>query len=219
MESYKTNPPTVAELMSEDDARGKRVLVQVTAGVLVGIGLIFTGYLNFMLYARAFPANLQILGLIPALLIEGSLAAFMLGSFVWFSAGTQGSLARIFGWAMFGIVALNCILEFNALTTGETNDLLRLYAFWGVPVIIPLVVGFWKAVLDADPSIQAMRTRRRIAQTLQMAQLQAMLSALDSEESRAAVAAYGLRAADSLNRRLRGEEAISLNGTGHDPKA
>ena len=209
MEDRKTGTPSIAELIEHDDQRGKRALVQFAAGALIAIGLIFTGYLNFMLYSRAFPDTLKVLGLIPALLIEGSLAVFLLGSFVWFAAGAQGALARIFGWAMFGIVALNCIVEFNALTNADAgqNDFLKLYAFWGVPVVIPLVVGFWKAVIDADPAIQIMRQKRRIAQSLQMAKMDALMVALDREESRLALELYGQRAAEEINARLRGVES------------
>ena len=87
---------SVAEVMEEDEHRAKRALVQLAAGGLVGIGLIFTGYLSFMLYSRAFPDTLKVLGIIPALLIEGSLATFLLGSFVWFSHGVQGDTRQDF---------------------------------------------------------------------------------------------------------------------------
>lgn len=207
MEDRRTGVTSVAEMIEHDDNRGKRTLVQFAAGALIAIGLAFTGYLNFMLYSRAFPDTLKILGVIPALLIEGSLAVFLLGSFVWFAAGAQGTLAKLFGWAMFGIVALNCVVEFNALTGGDagSNEFLRLYAFWGVPVVIPLVVGFWKAVIDSDPAIQIMRQKRRIAQTLQMAKMDALMIALGREESRAALEVYGERSAGEINARLRGE--------------
>lgn len=219
MESYKTTTPTVGELIAEDEQRGKRALVQIAAGALIAVGLVFTGYLNYALYSRAFPESLRILGVIPALLIEGSLAVFLLGNFVWFAAGTQGTLGRIFGWAMFAIVAANTLVEFNALTGQGDNEFTRLYAFWGVPVVIPVVIAFWKAILDCDPSIQVMRQRQRIAQTLQLAQLQAVMRALDTEASREAVAAYGARYAAAIQRRLRGEVELpqaALNG--HDPK-
>lgn len=221
MESYKASVPTVGELIAEDDMRGKRALVQVAAGALIAVGLVFTGYLNYALYSRAFPDELRILGVIPALLIEGSLAVFLLGNFVWFAAGTQGTLGRVFGWAMFAIVGANTLIEFNALTGQGSNEFVRLYAYWGVPIVIPMVIAFWKAILDADPAIQVMRQRQRIAQSLHLAQLQAIMQALDTETSRKAVQAYGERYAAAIQRRLRGLETqdaeISVNG--HDPKA
>ena len=197
---------SVAEVMEEDENRAKRALVQAVAGILIGVGLVFTGYLSFMLYARAFPDTLKVLGIIPAALIEGSLATFLVGSFVWFAHGTQGTLAKVFGWAMFGIVALNCVVEFNQLTGTEpgANEFIRLYSYWGVPVVIPVVIGFWKAVLDADPTIQTMRQRRKIQQSMQIAMLHSMMVALGTEDSRAALGLYGTRAADEINQRLRG---------------
>ena len=128
MEDRKVGVSSVAELMEEDDHKGKRALVQAAAAILIAVGLIFTGYLSFELYSRAFPDTLKVLGIIPAVLIEGSLAVFLLGSFVWFAHGAQGALAKIFGWAMFGIVALNCVVEFNVLVGGDSgnNDFLRL---------------------------------------------------------------------------------------------
>lgn len=198
---------SVAEIMEAEENKGKRTLVQGAAAILIAIGLAFTGYLNFMLYSRAFPDTLKILGLIPAVLIEGSLSVFLLGSFVWFAHGTQGTLAKIFGWFMFAIVALNSVIEFNVLVGGDggENEFLRLYSFWGVPIVIPLVVGFWKAVIDSDPSIQIMRQRRKIQQTLQVAKMHSVLAELGSEESRAALRTYGVRGAGEINNRLRGE--------------
>lgn len=207
MEDNKMGATSVAEVMEEDENRAKRTLVQLAAGALVGVGLIFTGYLSFMLYSRAFPDTLKILGLIPALLIEGSLAVFMLGSFVWFAHGVQGTLAKICGWLMFAIVALNCVVEFNALvgTEGANNQFLQLYSFWGVPVVIPITIAFWKGVIDADPSIQIMRQKRKIQQSLQVAKMQALMVSLGQEDSRQALGMYGNRGAAEINRRLRGE--------------
>jgi len=199
---------SVAELMDEEDHHSGRALVQVAAAALIGIGLLFTGYMNFQLYSRAFPDQLKILGLIPAVLIEGSLATFLVGGFVWFAHGTQGKLAKMFGWLMFCIVALNTIVEFNTLVGAQevtSNDFLRLYAFWGVPLVLVVTIAFWKAVVDADPSIQIMRQRRKIAQTLQVAKMQAFVTALGSEDSRQALAVFGLRTSEDVNRRLRGE--------------
>ena len=207
MEDRKTGVSSVAELMEEDDHKGKRALVQAAAAILIAVGLVFTGYLSFALYSRAFPDTLKVLGIIPALLIEGSLAVFLLGSFVWFGAGAQGTLAKIFGWAMFAIVAFNCIVEFNALVGNDAgnNEFITLYSFWGVPLVIPLVVGFWKATFDTDPSIQIMRQKRKIQQTLQVAKMNSMMIALGKEESREALTVYGERNANEINSRLRGE--------------
>src|SRR5689334_13455939 len=65
--------PTIAELMAEEDSRTGRRLVQLVAGLLIAIGLLFTGFLNFMLYSKPFPESYKIFGVIPAILIEGSL--------------------------------------------------------------------------------------------------------------------------------------------------
>ena len=68
-----------------------------------------------------------------------------------------------------------------------------------------VTIAFWKAVIDADPSIQIMRQKRKIAQTLQVAKMQAFVTALGSEDSRNALAMFGLRTSEDVNRRLRGE--------------
>jgi hypothetical protein len=213
MEDRQVGVSSVAELMEEDDHKGKRALVQAAAAILIAVGLLFTGYMSFSLYSRAFPDTMKVLGLIPAVLIEGSLATFLLGSFVWFAHGTQGTLAKIFGWAMFAIVALNCVVEFNALVGSDAgnNDFLKLYSFWGVPLVIPLVVGFWKAVIDADPAIQIMRQKRKIQQTMQIGKMQSLMVALGEEESRAALTAYGQRNAREINARLRGNAQLSAH--------
>lgn len=196
---------SIADLMIEDDHEASRKLVQVMAGFLITIGLLFTGYLNFMLYSRAFDEGMKIFGLIPAFLIEGSLAVFLLGSFVWFSAGSQGKLAKIFGWLMFLIVAANTIVEFNARTNSAAmSDFLNLYSFWGVPLVVPITIAFWKAVIDADPGIQIMRTNRKIAQTLQIGKMNATISALGREQSRTALTTYGHNRADEFDQHLLG---------------
>ena len=89
---------------------------------------------------------------------------------------------------------------------------MRLYSYWGVPVVIPLVIAFWKAVIDADPKIQEMRTKRKIQQSLSAAKMQATLVALGHEDSRAALGTYGQRAAGEINRRLIGGTIIGTNG-------
>jgi hypothetical protein len=199
-------------------------LVQVAAGAIIAIGLLFTGVLNFMLYSRAFTSEMRVLGVIPALLIEGSLAAFLVGNFVWFSHGLQGQLAKIFGWAMFVLVSLNCVIEFNALTDASINsDILRLYAFWCVPIVIPVTIAFWKAVIDADPAIQLMRQRRKIAQALELAKSNALSVALSSDASREALTVFGESHADTINRELMASPArfrdrpTSHNGNGVNP--
>lgn len=198
-------PQTVADLMDEDDNTAGKRLVQAAAAFIIGVGLLFTGYLNFQLYGRAFTDDLKVLGLIPALLIEGSLAAFLVGGFTWFAHGTQGKISKIFGWAMFIIVALNTIVEFNTLTGNATDsDFIRLYAFWGVPLVVVVTIAFWKATWDADPSIQIMRQRRKIAQTLQVAKLNSLMVALGKEQSRAALTEFGNRSAEVINAQLRG---------------
>lgn len=211
-EDRKTGVNSIAELIEADEHAAKRRLVQLAAGGLIGIGLLFTGYLNFMLYSRAFPDNMKIFGLIPALLLEGSLALFLLGSFVWFAHGVQGTLAKIFGWLMFVIVGLNTVIEFNALTGSGTggNEFLQLYAFWGTPLVLVLAIAFWKAVIDADPSVQIMRQRRKIQQTLQVAKMNAEINALGSEESRWALQVFGERSAADVNRRLIGDGVKQL---------
>lgn len=205
--------PSLAELMAEDDHKGAQTVIKGVAGILITLGLAFTGFLNYELYSRPFPAAYKLLGFIPAALIEGSLATFMLGSFVWFAHGTQATFARIFGWLMFGIVALNTIVEFNAMAGSNLgNDLVNQYAFYGVPVVIPLVIAFWKAVIDADPDILIMRQRRKIRQALSVGKMAATVKALGSEVSRESLAIHGEHAADVINARLRGEATVSQNG-------
>lgn len=197
---------TIAELMAQEDSKTGRQLVQLIAGALIALGLLFTGFLNFMLYSRPFPADYKIAGLIPALLIEGSLATFMLGSFVWFAHGMQGRLAKLFGWAMFIIVAANTVVEFNLLAgNGAGNEMLALYAFWGVPIVIPLVVGFWKAVIDTDPDIMIMRQQRKLTQALRIGKVNAVFKHLASEQSRQALGSYGARVGGQIDQQLIGD--------------
>lgn len=212
--SDNSRVPTIAELMAADDHQSARVLIQIAAGGLVALGLLFTGFLNYMLYARAFPKDWQVLAVIPALLIEGSLATFLLGSFVWFAHGTQGRLARIFGWLMFAIIAANALVEFNALLGQADTQFVALYSYWGVPVIVPLVVLFWKAVIDSDPAIGALRQARRLQQALEAAKLDAVLHHLSTEQHREALTHYGHIAGAAIDRSL-----ISSNGHAPDPNA
>lgn len=219
----KDDVRTIDELIKEDEHASQQRLIKVLVGVLLALGLIFTGALNFMLYSRPFPGNLKVLALIPALLIEGSLALFLLGSFVWFAHGTQGTLAKVFGWLMFAIVGGNTVVEFNTLLNPDAaaaDGFLKLYSFWGVPLVVVLVIGFWKAVVDADPTIMGMRRRREMRQAVESVKQDAFLAALGTEESRAAIRSYGVRAAGALNRALNpGGEVLQLpaeGGTGGD---
>ena len=200
METTEKGVMNIASLVLEDENKGKRTLVQVAAGALIGLGLIFTFILNVMLYSRAFDGPMKIIGVIPAILIEGSLAVFMFGSFVWFSAGTQGMLAKIFGWLMFLIVALNVIVEFNALSNvaAAESAAIKLYSFWGVPLVIPLVIAFWKAVVDTDPAIGIMRTKRKFQQAKQSAEMQSIMLAASSPEATQALALYGQRVGQQM---------------------
>jgi hypothetical protein len=203
--------------MSTEDRSASRGLIKVGAGAVIAISLLFTGYFNVMLYGAAFPDNLKILAFVPVVILEGSLALFLMGNFVWFSSGTQGLLAKIFGWVMFAIVGLNVIIAFNEQSGnfGEANEFLKLYAFWGVPFVIVLVVGFWKAVLDADPTIRTMRLKRKMAQSLEVAKMSAIVNALGSNDSRAALVDFGDRESLLINQMLRGQLGL---GAGYQPK-
>lgn len=165
------------------------------AAMLIVLGLIFTGVLNVMLYSRAFTDNLKLLAIVPAVLIEGSLAMFIVGGFSWFAKGPQATLAKIFGWAMFGIVAANTLVEFNALVGGKNEQWVSVYAFWGVPVMIPLVVAFWKLVIELDPSIIIMREKNHLRRQMEMAKFKATAQALRTGDFSSAVAYYGQSAA------------------------
>lgn len=206
-----TSVSTIGDVMAEDDHRAKRSLVQAAAGGLIAIGLLFTGFLNFMLYSRPFPADMKIIGIIPALLIEGSLAMFLLGSFVWFAHGVQSVLAKIFGWLMFAIVGLNAVIEFNTLSGANMGEFLQVYAFWGIPLVVVLVIGFWKAVVDSDPSIQRMRRRRKIRLSIEEARDLAFVKALNSDATQAAVIDNGEMQAGEIQRWLRGQAPRSAN--------
>lgn len=196
---------SVGDLMQDSDHETMVRVLKGGAGIIIGIGLLFTGTLNFMLYSRAFTGNMQIAGIIPAILIEGSLALFLLGNLYWFSYGTQGLFAKVFGWLMFAIVALNTVIEFNARTGGLDDQFLSVYAFWGVPIVIPLVIGFWKAVLDSEPGIQVRRKRRLLAQSMKIAKMDAVVLSLNKQDHRSALEEYGDRVADEINDGLRGK--------------
>lgn len=209
---------SIGEIMDEDDHDSHRRMVIYCVGGLIGIGLLFTGYLNFMLYSRAFEGVMKIFGIIHALLIEGSLALFLMGNFFWFAHGTQGKLAKIFGWLMFGIVSFNSLVEFNALVgnVDAESGFLHIYATWGIPIVIPIVIAFWKAVLDADPSINIMRKNRMIRQTIQVANANARVKALSGQSTTDALRISGERYASEVNKKLIGEEPASV---GSAPKS
>ncbi|MCL5994494.1 MAG: hypothetical protein M1546_00370 [Chloroflexi bacterium] len=200
-----TSVSTIGDVMAEDDHRAKRTLVQGAAGGLITIGLLFTGFLNFMLYSRPFPSEMKIVGVIPALLIEGSLAVFLLGSFVWFAHGVQSVLAKIFGWLMFLVVGLNAVVEFNSMSGADMGEFLQVYAFWGIPLVVVMTIAFWKAVVDADPSIQRMRRRRKIRLSIEEARDLAFVQALNSDSTQAAVIDNGEMQAGEVQRWLRGQ--------------
>lgn len=214
-----TQVSSITDVMNEDKHRANRLLVQVLAGALVAVGLLFTGFLNFMLYSRPFPESMKIVGVIPAALIEGSLAVFLLGSFVWFAHGVQAALAKVFGWLMFAIVGLNAVVEFNALMGTEMTDFMKVYAFWGIPLVVVLTIAFWKAVIDADPAIQRMRRRRQIRMAIEEARDQAFVKALSGEDAHQAVIDNGEMQAGEVARWLRGGGRMPRALNGHKPDA
>jgi hypothetical protein len=182
---------------------GLKAIVIALAGAMVFIGLIYTGIHNYNLFQRALPPDQQIFALIPVILLEGGIALFIIGSFVWFSIGAQKVLSAAFSWILFGIVTFNTLVDSTINTNAALPDWLTLYATLMLPITPVLVVAMWKIIIDTDPSKRRMDMQKTIEAARIEAMYQAAQRALTGDATRSALIDYGRTYEDAMARNIR----------------
>ena len=205
--------PTIGEIMQRSRRDGLRAISIALAGIMIAAGLAYTGIHNYNLFRKALPADQAVFALIPVILLEGSIALFLVASFVWFSVGPQKTLATAFSWILFAIVGFNTLIDSTINTGNQIPSWLEIYATLMLPVTPVLVVAMWKIIIDSDPTKRQLDMQRTIEAARIEAQYQAAQRALTGEATRQALADYATLYESALAARIR----ASAPGSGSPP--
>ena len=191
MNTHTNQTRTMADFLADSKKSSvKNVVIFVFATFLM-IGVIYTGVHNYNLFVRTVKPGQEIFAVIPVILVEGSIVAFIVAGYVWFAGGTQKLVASITSWALFGIVALNTMVDSMMTTSGSVPDWLKIYAgilVFAVPVGVMAVI---KALFDLDPSKRKVEIQKAVEHALIEGQFAEMQRALGSDTNRQALVHFG----------------------------
>lgn len=169
---------SIGEILSEGRTTAVRNVVIGIGAFFLLAALIYTGIHNYNLFARYLPDDQKFFAALPVILIEGSVVAFIVGSFVWFGFGTQKLLAQIFGWMLFAVAGANTLIDSIYQAAETAPAWLALYAFWVLPVTPVVVAAMWKLIFDTDPRKRTMDARMAMRGAIEEAKYKAQMRAL-----------------------------------------
>jgi len=178
------------ETLKQDQQRAARAITTTIAAALIIAGATYTGIHNYNLFARYLPQDQQVFGLIPVLLLEGSLLLLLIAQFTWLVAPAQRIIATTSSWLIFTVLAANTLIDSTIQANSQPPDWLALYANFALPVTPVLVVAVWKLIIDADPAQARARARATLDAAIEQARHEATLAALDRDEITAAIQAH-----------------------------
>lgn len=193
MNTHNNQTRTMADFLADSKKSSIKSAVLFVFATFLMIGVVYTGLHNYNLFSRTVKPGQEIFALIPVILIEGSIVAFIVAGYVWFAGGTQKLVATIAGWVMFGIVGLNTLVDSLMASGGANNlpDWLHLYStfiMYGVPVAVMAVI---KLLFDLDPSKRKVEIQKAMEHALVEGQFAEMQRALGSDTNRQALAHFG----------------------------
>jgi hypothetical protein len=169
---------SIGEILNEGRTTAVRNVVIGIGAFFLLAALVYTGIHNYNLFARYLPADQKLFALIPVILIEGSVIAFIVGSFVWFGFGTQKLLAQIFGWVLFAVAGANTLIDSIYQAAENAPEWLGIYAFWVLPVTPVVVAAMWKLIFDTDPRKRAMDAKMAMRGAIEESMYKARMRAL-----------------------------------------
>lgn len=191
-------PTSVGEMIDEGKSRGMKAITVGVAAIFLVAALVYTGIHNYNLFGRFMPAEQRVFGLIPVILIEGSIIAFIVGSFVWFGFGAQKALASAFGWALFAVAGANTLIDSMYSAGDAAPEWLAVYARFFVPITPVIVAAMWKLIFDLDPAKRERDFKMATAGAILMAKHEARVRALRSGMNVKALADYGAQFDEAL---------------------
>lgn len=183
----------MADFLADSKKSAVKSAVLFTFAAFLMIGVIYTGLHNYNLFSRTVKAGQEVFALIPVILIEGSVVAFIVAGYVWFAGGTQKLVATVSGWALFLIIGINTLID-SLMTSGGDSALpqwLHLYStfvMYAVPVAIMAII---KLLFDLDPSKRKVEIQKAMEHALVEGQFAEMQRALGSDTNRQALAHFG----------------------------
>lgn len=213
MNPNNTQQKTMGEFLQSGKVNGaKSIVVAVLVSFLL-IGVVYTGIHNFNLFSKTLAADQSMFAIIPVILLEGGILLFLAGSFVWFSGGSQKLVATISGWALFGIVAANTLVDSLMHTEGEAMpSWLTMYATFILYAMPVVVMAILKLILDLDPAKKKLDMEKAIEHAMGEAKFAAMQKALGSEHNRAALLDYGEAQALAMAANIRASSPEVIDG-------
>lgn len=191
MNTNQTQTPTIGEFMHRSKLAGGKALAVGLAVAFILIGMVYTGIHGWNLYGRGLPADQRIFALVPVILLEGSLLALLVSSFVWFSGGTQKIVGTIAGWLIFAVIGFNTVIDNQIVAGSAMPEWMRAYAAYGLFAVPVALMALWKLLVDLDPAKRKLDMAKAIEHSLDEAKYMAAQRSLNSEENRDALSAYG----------------------------
>ena len=193
MNTHNNQTRTMADFLADSKKSAVKSAVLFVFAAFLMIGVVYTGLHNYNLFSRTVKAGQEVFAVIPVILIEGSVVAFIVAGYVWFAGGTQKLVATIAGWALFGIIGVNTLVD-SLMTSGGSQalpDWLHLYAtfvMYAMPVVIMAII---KLLFDLDPSKRKVEIQKAMEHALVEGQFAEMQRALGSDTNRQALAHFG----------------------------
>lgn len=212
MNTHNNQTRTMADFLADSKKSSIKSAVLFVFATFLMIGVVYTGLHNYNLFKRTVQTGQEIFALIPVILIEGSIVAFIVAGYVWFAGGTQKLVATISGWVMFGIVGLNTLVDSLMASGNQMPDWLHLYAtfiMYGVPVAVMAVI---KLLFDLDPSKRKVEIQKAMEHALVEGQFAEMQRALGSDTNRQALAHFGDQFGAALAAHIRAISPVAQVG-------
>lgn len=212
MNTHTNQTRTMADFLADSKKNSVKNMVIFVFAVFLMIGVVYTGMHNYNLFKRTLPTDQAIFALIPVILIEGSIVAFIVGGYVWFAGGTQKLVASITSWALFGIVALNTMVDSMTATHDVLPSWLAIYStviVFAVPVGVMAII---KALFDLDPVKRKVEIQKAVEHALIEGQFAEMQRALGSDTNRQALTHYGDSFGAALAAHIRDISPLVVDG-------
>lgn len=132
-------------------------------GIILFVGVLFTGYHNWNLFARGAHTDAgQILAIVPPLMLDGSIVLILTLLLTYFRDALQWWVSVAFNVILFVIVGVNTSLDYS-LTNGEAiSNGLQVYLRWGVLGSFLLAFALWEIIIHLDPKHRQRMARGKL---------------------------------------------------------
>lgn len=132
-------------------------------GVILFVGVLFTGYHNWNLFARGTHTDAgQILAIVPPLMLDGSIVLILTLLLTYFRDALQWWVSVAFNVILFVIVGVNTSLDYSLANGEALSNGLQVYLRWGVLGSFLLAFALWEIIIHLDPKHRQRMARGKL---------------------------------------------------------